>query len=151
MKNLAKRVLFSILFGGLFFAGQTASASDMNDIIKKGQMIMALYESQDQEVVRAEYDLIHKSPKEIYRTLSSDYTYTITGFTQSDRVSDLDIVVYKKVGGQWVEEKKDTETDATPIVTIKPLYTREYKIVLKVYSWQSGYDVACYGLIISHD
>ena len=124
----------------------------MYDLIKKGQLIITLLESQDEEIVRAEYDLIHKdSPKTIYRTLSSDYTYTITGFASSDRVEDLDIVVYRKVNGNWVEETKDTKTDATPMVTIKPTYTREYKIVLKVYSWEGDYNVSCYGLIVSHD
>ena len=124
----------------------------MSSIIKRGQVIIALLESTDEEIVSAQYDLIHKSnPQVIYRTLSSDYTYTLTGFAQSDRISDLDIIVYKKVGGEWVEEAKDVKTDATPIVSVKPSYTREYKIVLKGYSWQSGYDVSCYGLIVSHD
>ena len=132
--------------------GQVAKASGMYDLIKKGQLIISLLEGQDEEIVRAEYDLVHKnSPKTIIRTLSSNYTYTITGFAQSDRVEDLDIVVYKKIDGSWVEETKDTKTDATPMVRINPSYTREYKIVLKVYSWKSDYDVSCYGLIVSHD
>ena len=136
----------------LFYIGNTAMAADMFDLIKKGQNTISLLEILDEEIVRAEYDLIRKnSPQTIYRTLSSDYTYTITGFAQAERVEDLDIVVYKKVNGTWVEEAKDTKADATPVVTIKPSYTREYKIVVKVYSWKSSYDIACYGLIISHD
>ncbi len=140
------------LFCSLFFSVQSAKASNMYDLVKYGQEIVTLLESRDQEIVRAEYDLIHEgSPKVIYRTLSSDYTYNIVGFSQSERVSDLDIVVYKKVNGEWVEVDKDTETDATPIVSVTPSYTREYKIVLRVYSWKNDYSVACYGLIVSHD
>ncbi len=124
----------------------------MYDIIKKGQLIISLLETQDEEIVRAEYDLIYKnSPKIIYRTLSSNYHYTITGFASSDRVEDLDIAVYKKVNGTWVVESKDTKTDATPMVNIKPAYTREYKIEIKVYSWVGSNDVSCYGLIVSHN
>lgn len=142
----------AIILCSFFFCVQAVKASDMYDLIKKGQLIIALLESQDEEIVRAEYDLIHKgSPKTIYRTLSSDYTYTITGFASSDRIDDLDIVVYKKVNGSWVEEVKDTKTDSTPMVNIKPSYSREYKIVVKAYSWKSSYDVSCYGLIVSHN
>ena len=146
-----KKYLFSLLLC-ILPIGHVVNASEMFDLIKKGQLFISLLESQDEEIVRAEYDLIHKdSPKTIYRTLSSDYTYSLIGFALSDRVEDLDIVVYKKVNGSWVEETKDTKTDATPMVSIKPAYTREYKIVLSVYSWKSDYEVSCYGLIVSHD
>jgi vacuolar-type H+-ATPase subunit I/STV1 len=124
----------------------------MYDLIQTGQRIVSLLESHDEEIVRSEYDLIHKSsPKTIYRTLSSDYTYTITGFASSDRINDLDIVIYKKVNGEWVEETRDVESDATPVVSVKPSYTREYKIVVKAYSWKGGNEVSCYGLIVSHN
>ena len=144
MKAVAICILLSI--------GQAATASDMYDIIKKGQRIVSLLEEHDEEIVRSEYDLIHKnSPKTIYRTLSSDYTYTIIGFASDDRIADLDIVVYKKVNGEWIKETEDVGTDAAPMVNINPAYTREYKIVVKAYSWKGGNDVSCYGLIVSHD
>lgn len=144
MKAVAICILLSI--------GQAVKASDMYDIIQKGQSVISLLEYLDEEIVRSEYDLIHKnSPKVIYRTLSSDYTYTISGFASDDRIEDLDIVVYKKVNGEWVEEARDIKIDATPVVKVKPSYTREYKIVLKAYSWKAGYNVSCYGLIVSHN
>ena len=122
----------------------------MQDIHQKGtNLIEYLEEKRDQEIVRIEYDIVFTT-KETTRVLSEDYEYQILGFADH-RVEDLNITVYKKVGTDWIEVAKDTESDNTPMLTIKPVSTREYKIEVSVNKFKEGYSAAHYGLIICHD
>lgn len=145
---LQKAIMLVALF---VFATTGASAQTMQDLHEKGKdLIDLLVDELDQEVVHVEYDLIFSEPKEVFRTLARGYTYKIIGFTDS-RVSDLDLYVYKKQGSNWVEVGKDNKTDTTPIVTISPEISGQYKFVIKVYSYNGDNDRALWGLIISHE
>ena len=140
-----------MLVAMLSFVSSGAYAQTMQDIHRQGKnLIDLLVDDLDQEVVHVEYDLIFSQPKEVYRQLSSGYTYQIVAFSDS-RVPDLDLYVYKKQGGSWVEVGKDNKTDTTPIVSISPEITGQYKFVVKVYSYADNNDRALWGIIISHE
>ena len=141
---------------GMMMACMTTTANAQNkettmqDIHQKGtNLIEYLEEKHDQEIVRIEYDIVFTT-KETTRVLSEDYEYQILCFADH-RVEDLNITVYKKVGTDWIEVAKDTESDNTPMLTIKPVSTREYKIEVSVNKFKEGYSAAHYGLIICHD
>ena len=141
---------------GMMMACMTTTANAQNkettmqDIHQKGtNLIEYLEEKHDQEIVRIEYDIVFTT-KETTRVLSEDYEYQILGFADH-RVEDLNLTVYKKVSTDWIEVAKDTESDNTPMLTIKPVSTREYKIEVSVNKFKEGYSAAHYGLIICHD
>ena len=152
MKHFSfKMTLLGILMA---WGGQNVNAQNeettMQDIHQKGmQLIEYLEEKKNQEVVRIEYDIVF-TEKETTRWLSEDYEYQIVGFADH-RVEDLDITIYKRVGSEWIEVTKDTDSDNTPIVTVKPVSSRDYKIKISAYKFKEGYSAAHYGLIICHD
>ena len=143
------RITFSVML--LAMPQLLFAQDDMSDIHSDGQAIIQLLESKDLEVVRVEYDLIWNSPKEIIRSLSDKYTYAIGAHADNNRVDDLDIKVYRKSGSQWVLVAKDTDSDSTPMVYVKPESSGEYKIVISVYKFKSNYNIAHYGLFVAHD
>jgi hypothetical protein len=140
---------------GLMMACMTTTANAQNkttiqDIHQKGtNLIEYLEEKHNQEIVRIEYDIVFTT-KETTRVLSEDYEYQILGFADH-RVEDLNITVYKMVGSEWIQVAQDTESDNTPMLTVKPTSTREYKIEVSVNKYKEGFSAAHYGLIICHD
>ena len=90
------------------------------------------------------------STKSTIRTLSSDWEYAIVAFGDY-RFKDIDVKVYRKIDGYWTLIEQDTDANSMAVVTVKPTYTAEYKIEIKAYSFESGYDVGHYGLIIAHE
>ncbi|MBN2379851.1 hypothetical protein JXM67_08640 [candidate division WOR-3 bacterium] len=123
--------------------------SDMYDYVEY------LEDEMTQEIVHMHADLIFEDPQQFNRTLRSGWTYLITAFADW-RVSDLDIIVYKDVDGQWIEIERDEETDNTPVVVVEPSSDGVYLVEIKVYSfatddYDDSYTAAHYGLIISHE
>lgn len=118
-------------------------------ILGKLQAIIDLAEERDMEVVRIEADIIRDS-KEAIRTLDPSFTYTITA-VGSNRIQDLDIEVYKNISGVWTLIKKDSDASSTAIVQINPSSYADYRVVVKVYKFYSGYDVGHYGLVFIHN
>lgn len=148
-KQSIKKALLLLAFA--VFGTVSSGAQTMSDIHERGQALIDYLMEQDREVVHVEYDLIFSENKEVFRTLSKGYTYIIVAFADEGRVSDLDLYVYRKVNGQWVEIDHDAKTDATPIVSVKPETTGQYKFVVKVYSYKEGKDRSCWGIIMAHD
>jgi hypothetical protein len=152
MKRInAKAMLLGIM---MICMAQTVNAQNeettMQDIHQTGMnLIEYLEEKQNQEIVRIEYDLVF-TKKETTRYLYEDFEYQILGFADR-RVEDLDITVYKKLGTEWIQVAKDTDADSSPMLTVKPTSSREYKIEVSVYKFKEGYSAAHYGLIICHD
>ena len=146
MKKLLLMLLGILSF---YFAIAQTRSMGSDGILGKLQDIIDLAEERDMEVVRIEADIIRTS-KETIRTLDPSFTYTIVA-VGSDRISDVDVEVYKKINYEWTLVKKDDDSSATAIVTISPSSYTEYKIVVKVYQFYSGYDVGHYGLLIIHD
>jgi len=118
-------------------------------ILGRLQNIIDYAEDRDMEVVRVEADII-RTTKETTRTLDPSFTYTIVA-VGSNRIKDIDIEVYKKVNSEWVLIKKDDDVENIAVVNISPSSYAEYKIIVKVYKFNSGYDVGHYGLVIYHD
>lgn len=138
-----------IVFGAVPVNAQN-SETTMQDIYEKGGAILkGLEEEYGQEIVRIEYDLVF-SEKETTRNFSSDYDYSIIAFAD-DRVEDLDVTVLRETDNGWVVVVKDTEEDATPIVSFTPDGYSNYKIQVSVSKFAPGCSGAHYGLIISHD
>lgn len=118
-------------------------------ILGKLQIVIDYAEERDMEVVRVEADII-RSSKESIRTLDPSYIYTITAIG-SDRIQDLDIEVYKNINNVWTLVQTDTDTSSVAAVQINPTSYAEYKVVVKVYKFNSGYDVGHYGLVFIHN
>ena len=72
-----------------------------------------------------------------WKTFYKDITYVIYGFSDDNNVNDLDIYVYYEDGDLYTH---DAESDATPIVTFTPSYTRTMKVVLKNYDSDTPYN-----------
>lgn len=146
-----KRKLFTFLmffaFCGTAFAYSTAS---MRPIMDKSESIVEMIEDDmDMEIVRIEYDIL-STTKSTIRTLHDDYEYVIVAFGDY-RFKDIDVKVYRKVDGYWTLIEQDTDASSVAAVTIKPSYTTEYKIEIKAYSFEDGYDIGHYGLIVAHE
>jgi hypothetical protein len=101
------------------------------------------------EVVRMELDLV-SSTKSTLRELHQGWNYGLVAFGDY-RIADIDVVVHKFIGGQWVEIQRDESTARRAAVEITPAYTGTYKIDVRVYSFQPGYNVGHYGLVVFHE
>jgi hypothetical protein len=141
-------ILFFILLTVSKINAQTRSLGS-DGILGRLQEVINEAESRDMEVVRIEADII-RTEKESIRILDPKFTYGIIAVA-SNRIQDVDVEVYKKVNNNWTLIKKDDDAKNVAAVYIKPLYYSEYKIVVKVYQFKSGFDVGHYGLTIFHD
>lgn len=122
----------------------------MSPIMSKGEEIVRYIENElNMEVVRMEYDIL-RTTKTTTRILSQGWTYTIVAFGDF-RFRDIDIKVYRNNQGSWQLIDKDSDASAVAAVNITPPYDGEYLIEISAYSFESGYDVGHYGLIIAHE
>ena len=113
------------------------------------ELVSYIENDMNYEIVRIEFDIL-SSTKSSVRTLSAGYDYTICAYGD-ERFKDIDIKVYVKQGGEWVYVDKDEDVSSTAVVSVTPSYTREYKIDITAYQFESGYSVGHYGLIICHN
>ncbi len=140
-------VLLLLVLTSVVSAQTRSMGSD--GILGKLQKVIDYAEERDMEVVRIEADLIRTS-KEIIRSLDPSYTYTITA-VGSNRILDLDLEVYKNINGTWTLIKKDTDAANMAVVQLTPSSHSEYKVIVRAYKFNSGYDVGHYGLVFIHD
>lgn len=146
-RNMAVALLLML---GTANASAQNSETTMQDIYEKGKgLVELLEETYNMEIVRIEFDLLFDT-KETTRGFNSKYEYTVVGFADH-RVEDLDITIYRKSGGNWVQVVKDTEADNSPIVQFRPTSGSQYKIEVKAYKFAQGYSAAHYGIIIAHE
>ena len=142
-------LLFALIIGANFARAERKDVT-MVPVLEKSLAIIDLIENDhEMEIVRLEFDIVKKS-KESYRTLTSNYEYTIVAFAD-DRVKDIDVALYKRVGNEWVQVASDNDNSAIAVMTYKPIETANYKVVVSVYSFNEGYSAAHYGLIYSHE
>jgi hypothetical protein len=66
-------------------------------------------------------------------------------------MADIDVKVYKWVNSQWTLVAKDQDAKPNALVTIKPIATGEYKIVISAYKFEGTNEIGHYGLIIFHN
>ncbi|MBQ2519981.1 MAG: hypothetical protein II540_01690 [Paludibacteraceae bacterium] len=148
MKKLT--LFFTFLMVGVICAFAGNSSTTMTPIMSRATEIVRYVEDEmDMEVVRMEYDIL-RTKKTTTRVLSSGWTYMIIAFGDY-RFKDIDVKVYRNVQGSWQLVDKDNDSSALAIVSITPQYEGEYMIEIVAYSFESGYDVGHYGLIIAHE
>ena len=82
---------------------------------------------------------------------SNGYTIAVYG---DSRYKDIDVYVYRSTGpgvDDWTLVKRDNDDSSVAVVSITPESTEVYKILIKAYKYNEGYDVGHYGIVISHD
>lgn len=114
-----------------------------------GPWVQYLENDLDQEIVRMEFDIITSS-KDTFRSLSSGWSYGILAFGDF-RIKDIDIRLYKWEYGEWRLVEKDNSNDSSAFIYIKPDEYGDYKITIKAYSFEKGYNAGHYGLIVFHE
>lgn len=145
----AIRCFLLVAFAALFSSAHADDRS-MKPITAIGEVLINYVEDNlEKEIVRLEYDIL-ATTKTTTRTLAKDWTYTIIAFGD-ERFEDIDIVVYRKSGGAWVEVGRDTDSEDVALVEVSPKEQGEYKIEIKAYKFKEGYNVGHYGLIIAHE
>ncbi len=150
-----KRLLLALFLYFLFFPANSP-AQCINEklslpIYKMGAELVEKFDDQGNEIVRIEYDLVFNS-KESFRSLSSDWEYTIIGFADNG-VKDLDLKLYEydESTEKWSFVAEDKGSESYSIVKVKPEVTKLYKVEIIVYEFIEGYSAARYGLMYVHD
>ncbi len=145
-----KKIMIFLM--SMFVTSAIFAQSDISmlPIIKEAQEYIQLIEDDlNQEIVRVEFDIIFDS-KESMRKLYNGNAYSIVAFGDY-RVEDIDVSVYRRSGTSgWTLVDKDDDESALAVASVTPDTTDDYKIVIKVYKYKSGYSAAHYGLLISH-
>jgi hypothetical protein len=120
-------------------------------IYKLGAQLVDQFDTDGNEIVRIEYDLVFTS-KETTRNLSADWEYTLVAFAD-DGVKDLDIKVsvYDDLLDQWTLVTQDNSAESFAIAVVKPPVDALYKVEVIVYQFNEGYNVARYGLMFVHE
>ena len=147
-----KKLFLALCFATLLLPSKVKAddGTSMFPIIRlTNELVSYIENDMNYEIVRIEFDILSTTKTSI-RTLSEGYNYTICAYGD-DRFKDIDVKVYVKQNGSWVEVEKDEDVSATAVVSVTPAYTREYKIEIKAYQFDSGYSVGHYGLIICHN
>ena len=142
-------LFFALIIGANFAQAQRKDVT-MVPVLEKSLSIIDLIENDhDMEIVRLEFDIV-KSSKDSYRTLTKNYEYTIVAFAD-DRVKDIDVALYKRVGNEWIQVASDNDNSDIAVMSYTPTETANYKVVVSVYAFNSGYSAAHYGLIYFHE
>lgn len=151
MKSIRIIAILFIGFISIKASSQCINGTKSYPIYKAGAQLVSELDNQEKEIVRIEYDLVFSS-KETYRTLTSDWEYTITVFAD-DGVKDVDLKIYEydDLLDQWTMVKEDNASESYAMLTIQPKVTAQYKIEVIVYEFYEGYTAARYGLLIYHD
>lgn len=148
------KVFFLLL--ATFIVLKSADAQCINGtksypIYKLGAQLVDQFDTDGNEIVRIEYDLVFSS-KETSRNLSADWEYTLVAFAD-DGVKDLDIKVYAydDLLDKWTLAAEDNSVESFAIATVKPPADALYKVEVIVYEFHEGYTAARYGLMFVHD
>ncbi len=137
-----------LIAGGL--AAQCINGTKTYPIYKAGADKVRDLDEAEKEIVHVEYDLIFDS-KDMYRTLSPDWTYTISAFADGG-VSDVNVAVleYDDLLEEWTEVSADRDSYGEASLDFTPSENQEYMVNVSV-TMLEGYTAARYGLIIHHD
>lgn len=139
-------ILVALLTATQLYAQQDRSVAD---ILRKLTQNIEIIESKNEEVVRMEADII-ATEKTSFRNLQQGWNYGIY-VVGSDRIAELDVEVFKQMGNEWASIIKDNNTGPTANVFVKPVSASQYKIVVTVKKFKTGYEVGHYGLLLYHE
>lgn len=147
MKKMLVLLVCSLV--SVFTYADRQDGTSIKDIVEKAYEIVENIEEKDMEVVHLECDIL-KTKKSVTRTLSKGWTYGVIAFGD-DRFLDIDVVIYRKNGNQWVRVAKDDDESAVATVEVTPASDGEYKIEIQAYKFAEGYSGGHYGLIMFHE
>ena len=147
MKKISLIILV-LLFAKIGFS-QSKTGTSMVPILQVAVPVLQKIEESNMEIVRMEFDIV-STYKETYRYLYKGWTYRVLAFGD-DRVSDIDVEIYKLVGEEWVIITKDKDASSAALAQLSPIYDGEYKIVVRAYKYNYPYTSCHYGLIIYHE
>jgi len=155
MKNLFILCFLALifLFSTSHYANAQISHMCSNGVIEQIADWCNSIKQSGYQVVRIESDLIFKDkPKEITRRLSKGKKYSVFAVASGDRVSDVDLFIYKKIGSDWVQiGKDDDETNLSIVNDIIPAESGDYKFIVNAYSFKGDHVSGHYALILAHD
>lgn len=151
MKKIIISIVIVILGFSLSGTAQCINEKLSYPIYKLGAALVDQFDTDGNEIVRIEYDLVFTS-KESFRNLSADWEYSIIGFADGG-VKDLDVKVYEydDLLDKWTLVAEDASSESYAMATVKPTKDALYKVEVIVYSFNEGYDVARYGLMYVHE
>ena len=148
-------LLLSTLAFGQFLSAPL-SAQCINEkltypIYKAGADRVRDLDAAGKEIVHVEYDLLFDS-KDMYRSLSTDWSYTFTAFADAG-VADVDVAVfeYDDLLEEYSLVAADSSYEVAASVTYTPVANVMHMVRVSVKSWVEGYTAARYGLLIHHD
>jgi hypothetical protein len=125
--------------------------TSMMPIVNSLTEIVKAIEESDVEIVHAEFDLLFDgSSKEIFRNLTTDYTYGFLAYGDY-RITKIGIDLYKESGTGWEYLQSGELSDGTMTLLYKVTETARYKIILRALQMAEGYNVGHYGLVVLHD
>ena len=151
MKSLISLVSLLLMVSSIHTYGQAYHGIKSYPIYKKGAQLVNGLDNENKEIVRIEYDIIFTN-KTTYRTLTSDWEYTIVGFAD-EGVKDLNLELYEydDLIEKWSLVATSVPEDVYSIIAYRPSVTAQYKIEIIANEFHEGYTAARYGLLIFHD
>jgi hypothetical protein len=97
-------------------------------------------------VQKAEFDFA-LDDNYTYIDMSDKLDYIIAGIAD-ENITDISLIIYKKVDGTWVKLKEDSEVKNSAFLEIDPSYTGEYAIDIKVNKLAAGKTSGHVGLFV---
>ncbi len=153
MKNVKARTLGFAMAALLFIGGaQTATAGDGQKIVRKVLSNVELLEDNYNETIASvQIDQLTTTTKTrtYTRYLYSGNSYTAVA-VGDDNFTDVDMVVYRKSGGSWIEVDKDADTSNTCVVIFDCKQSGDYKFEIKAYKFSEGSTMGYYGFVLSY-
>jgi hypothetical protein len=151
--NLYRLSFLSLyLLAALPLRGQYSEVSMLPILLQAAPLIEAI-EDDYNTIVKMEYDLIFpRAPKETFRQLTPNRTYTFLAFGQEDRIGRVSIRVYQSVQGQWKLISNGKQYSGfSGIEGFTPPENAFYRIEIEAHDFIPPFTAGRYGLIIYHD
>jgi len=129
-----------------------AKGTSLMPIVKGFEDLIKSIETSDVEIVHTEFDLLFKdSSRELFRTLSKDYSYGFMVYGDY-RIGSVKIELYKEAGDGWAYVKAGEPAEGGTMTLIADIKeTSRYKIVLTPLDMKEGFTAGHYGLVLMHN
>jgi len=145
------RIILSLLvFVFLFEPNQLKAQGNLQTMIETGISLANGLTEYQTELLHAEFDVLKTSDntRSSYRALFAGQGYGISALG-GERIKDLDIIVYKPSGDDWIEVARDKSTSPEAIVFVFPETSDLYRIDVIAYKFDARYLYEYYGLFVA--
>jgi hypothetical protein len=147
-----KRVLVSVVML-LCLSALNAYAGDGKDIVDQVGRFVEYLEGEkfEKRIGGVMIDRLNKdsNPTRSYtRTLYKGNTYVALA-TSGKGINDIDLIVYRKSGSNWIQLDKDTDNSDVAVVEFECTATGQYKFEIKGYSYETNITEAFFGFILA--